>query len=213
MFGEAQHSACWAGNMPFCVIYGFQRHGGGDPLLQPHRELLSSVSWLDSCLPTHRHCVKYLRCHLSSSVTKDLRHTEDEEKRLPWLTASVHGPLWLLCLGCGSPDITDTQHTCGSKDTQITTRTKERGRGEEGRWRGELNWSSRDTQEERERKGGERKTQKGDTLGPSVSYFKGKAQPHRPNSLSLGSAFNGPPPLCSHRVGPKASAFERLGDT
>lgn len=123
------------------MIYGFQRRGGsirGDPLLQPHRELLSSVSWLDSCLPAHRHCVKYLRCHLSSSVTKDLRHTEDEEKRLPRLTASVRGPLWPLCLGCGSPDITDTQHTCGSKDTQITARMKDRGTGEEGRWRGEL---------------------------------------------------------------------------
>lgn len=202
--------------MSFCVIYGFQRHGGsirGDPLLQPHRELLSSVSWIDSCLPAHRHFVKLLRYHLSSSVTKDLRYTEDEEKRLPWLTASVRGPLWPLCLGCGRLSVTDTQYTCVSKDTQITAWMKERGRGEEGRWRGELNWSSRDTQEERERKGGERKTQEGDSLGPSVSYFKRKAQPHRLNSLSLGSAFNGPPPICSDRLGPKASAFERLRDT
>lgn len=43
---------------------------------------------------------------------------------------------------------------------------KERESGEKGRWRGELNWSSHDTQEEQEGKGGERKKQERDPWVP-----------------------------------------------
>lgn len=85
-----------AGNVSFCMIYGFQHHGGnvsGHRLSKPQREVtgLRPVCWVHTCsLAVCKASDVQHICHLSSSVAKHLRWTEVKEKMFLW--APSFGP-------------------------------------------------------------------------------------------------------------------------